>query len=172
MQDPLRQLLPYLAIIIVVIIRILRTRQPRTLGPARIWASPAIILALIAFYTVAAVQHGPPVQPVGWLVMAGTAAIGIAFGAVRAHTVKLRVHPDTGAIEATLSAWGLLILLIWIAGRMLLRQSGWVDVSTPFGLYTDATMSLAVGLILTQAIVLTRRCQSVMAQYKESVEAQ
>ena len=172
MQDPLRQLLPYLPIVIVVIILIRRTRTPRTLRPARLWVAPAIFLVLAGFYAISAVQHGPPVQPVGWLVMAGTAALGIAFGALRAHTVKLRVHPDTGAIETILSPWGLLILLAWIGGRALLRQSGLVDVNTPFGLYTDATMSLALGLLLTQAIVLTRRCQSVMAQYKESVEAQ
>jgi hypothetical protein len=86
--------------------------------------------------------------------------------------VKLRRHPDTGAIEATLSAWGLIIILAWIAGRMLLRRSGLVDVNTPFGLYTDATLSLALALVLTQAIVLTRRCQSVMAQYQQSAEPQ
>jgi hypothetical protein len=171
-QDSLRQLLPYLPILVVVIIMIRRTQRPRIIRPARFWITPAIFLALGGFYALSAVQHGPPVQPVGWLVMAGTAVIGIGLGAVRAHSVKLRVHPDTGAIEATLSAWGLLILLAWIGGRMLLRQSGIVDVSTPFGLYTDATLSLALGLILTQAIVLTRRCQSVVAQYKQSAAPQ
>lgn len=172
MQDPLRQLLPYLPLIIVVVILIRRTRRPRIIRPARLWIGPVIVLVVIGLYTVSAIQHGPPVRPMGWLVMAGTAAVGVAVGAVRAHSVKLKRHPETGAIEATLSAWGLLIILVWIGGRLLLRNSGLVDVSTPFGLYTDATLSLALGVVLTNAVMLTHRCQAVVAQYRPSVEPQ
>jgi hypothetical protein len=172
MQDPLRQLLPYLPLIIAVLILIRRTQRPRTIRPWRLWIGPAIVLVATGFYTVSAIQHGPPVRPMDWLVMAGTATVGVALGVVRAHSVKLKRHPETGAIEATLSAWGLLIILAWIGGRMLLRNSGLVDVSTPFGLYTDATLSLALGVVLTQAVVLTRRCQAVVAQYTPSVEPQ
>jgi hypothetical protein len=170
MQDPLRELLPYLPLLIVIVILIRRTRRPRVLRPARLWIAPAILLTLGSFYAFQAVQYGVHLQPVGWAVILGTAALGIALGAVRAHSVTLKRHPDTGAIEATLSAWGLLIILVWIAGRMFLRQSGLVDTRTPFGLYTDATMSLAVGLVVAQAIVLTLRCRSLVAQYPQSVE--
>jgi uncharacterized membrane protein len=164
MQDPFRALLPYLPIVIAVLLLIRRTRRPRVLRPGRLWIAPAILLAVSALYVSQAVQHGSPVQPVGWLVILGTAVVGIGVGAVRAHSVTLKRHPDTGAIEATLSAWGLLIILVWIAGRMFLRQSGLVDTQTPFGLYTDATISLALGLVLSQAILLTLRCRSLMAQ--------
>jgi hypothetical protein len=104
--------------------------------------------------------------------MAATAAVGVAVGALRAHSVKLSRHPETGAIEATLSAWGLLIIVAWIGGRMLLRNSGLVDVSTPFGLYSDAALSLALGAVLTNAILLTRRCHALVAQYPRLVEPQ
>jgi hypothetical protein len=164
MDDSTRSLLPYLPIVIALLILVRRTQRPRTLHPIRIWLGPLIVLVICGFYVFMAIQHGPHVQPSGWLIMLGTAAVGIGLGAVRAHSVRLNRHPETGAIEATLSAWGLLIIVIWIAGRMLLRQSGLVDVLTPFGLYTDATMALALGLVLTQAIVLTLRCRSLDSQ--------
>jgi hypothetical protein len=172
MQDPFRALLPYLPLVIVILLLIRRTRRPRVIRPGRLWIAPAILLATSAFYVSQAMQHGPPVPPVGWLVILGTAVVGIGLGAVRAHSVTLKRHPDTGAIEATLSAWGLLIVLVWIAGRMYLRQSGMVDTRTPFGLYTDATISLALGLVLAQAIVLTLRCRSLVAQYPQPLEPQ
>lgn len=172
MQDPLRQLLPYLPIIIAVLIVIRRTQRPRVVRPARLWIGPAIVLALAIFYAVSALHHGPPVSPIGWLVIAATAAVGVAVGAVRALSVRLSRHPETGAIEAKLSAWGLLIILAWIGGRTLLRNSGLVDTSTPFGLYTDATLALALGVVFTNTIVLTRRCQALVAQYPQVVEPQ
>lgn len=172
MQDPFRALLPYLPLIIAIVLLIRRTRRPRVLRPARLWIAPAILVGVSGFYVFQAMQHGPPVTAIGWLVMLGTAVVGVGLGAVRAHSVTLKRHPETGAIEATLSAWGLLIILVWIAGRMYLRQSGLVDVRTPFGLYTDATISLALGLVLAQALVLTLRCRSLMAQYPQSLEPQ
>jgi hypothetical protein len=103
-----------------------------------------------------------------WLVILGTAAVGAALGAVRAHSVRLQRHPETGAIEATLSAWGLIIILAWIGSRMLLKQSGWAGANEPFGIYTDASMSLALGVVVAQAIVLSRRCQAVVAEPNQS----
>jgi hypothetical protein len=166
----MQELLPYLPLLVVIIILIRRTQHPRVLRPSRLWVAPAILFVLGSFYAVQAIQHGPHVQPWGWLVILGTTVLGVGLGAVRAHSVTLKKHPETGTIEATLSAWGLIMILVWIAGRMFLRQSGLVDVRTPFGLYTDATMSLAVGLVFAQAIVLTLRCRSLVAQYPESIE--
>ncbi len=172
MQDPLRALLPYLPLLIVIVLLFWRTRRPRVLRPGRLWITPAILLGVSGLYVSQAIQYGPPLPAIGWPVILATAAVGIGLGAVRAHSVTLKRHPQTGAIEATLSAWGLLVILLWIAGRMYLRESGLVDVRTPFGLYTDATMSLALGLVLAQALVLTLRCRSVMAQYPQPLEPQ
>ena len=163
-QDPLHALLPYLPLIIVMVILFRRTQRPRVIRPRLLWIGPAIVLVSIAFYVASAIKLGPTLRALDWAIIAGTAVIGAAVGALRAHSVQLRRHPDTGAIEAKLSSWGLLIILAWIAGRSLLRESGWVDTRTPFGLYTDAAMSLALGAVLAQAIVLTRRCQAVPAE--------
>jgi hypothetical protein len=54
---------------------------------------------------------------------------------------------------------------------MLLKNSGWVDVNAQFGLYNEASMALALALVLAQAIVLTYRCQAVRAEYKPSSDS-
>jgi hypothetical protein len=159
-NDPMHAFLPYLPLVIVVIFLIRRTRQARVIRPGRLWISPAVLLVAIGFYVYGALLRGPPLRPLDWLVILGTAAVGAALGTVRAHSVRLKKHPGTGAIEATLSAWGLIIILAWIGSRMLLKQSGWVGASEPFGIYTDASMSLALGVVVAQAIVLSQRCQS------------
>ena len=167
-QDPLHALLPYLPLIIVMIILFRRTRRPRTLKPGRLWIGPAMLLVILGVYLNGALKVAPPPHPMDWLVIVGTAVVGAVLGAVRAHSVHLQLHPDTGAVEARLSAWGLFIIVAWIGGRVLLRQSGMVDVNSPFGLYNESAMSLALGAVLAQAIVLTRRCQSLRAESKIS----
>jgi hypothetical protein len=167
-HEPLHALLPYLPLLIVVIIMLRRTQRPRIIRPERLWIMPSVVILAIGFYVYGAMRIGPPLHPLDWAVILGTAAIGAALGALRAHLVKLRRHPDTGAIEATLSAWGLMVILVWIAGRMLLKNSGWVDVNAQFGLYNEASMALALALVVSQAVVLTQRCQGVTAEFKQS----
>jgi hypothetical protein len=163
-QDPLHALLPYLPLVIVLIILFRRTQRSRTLNPSRLWIGPVIFLVILGFYLNAALKLAPQSHSMDWLVIVATGVVGAALGAVRAHSVHLQLHPDTGAIEARLSAWGLFVIVAWIAGRILLRQSGAVDVNSPFGLYNESAMSLALGAVVAQAIVLTRRCQSLRAE--------
>jgi hypothetical protein len=167
-NDSTHALLPYLPLVIVIVLMIRRTQRPRVIRPGRLWIAPAVLLVALGFYVYGAIQRGGALHPLDWLVILGTALVGAVLGAVRAHSVRLQWHPDTGAIEATLSAWGLIIILAWIAGRMLLKQSGWGGANEPFGVYTDASMSLALGVVMAQAIVLTRRCRAVAARYNQS----
>jgi hypothetical protein len=169
-MDPhsMQALTPYIPLIIIVVIMIRRTQRPRIIRPERLWIMPAVVVLAIGFYVYGAIRIGRPLHALDWAVILGTAAVGAALGAVRAHLVRLRRHPDTGAIEATLSAWGLIIILAWIGGRLLLKNSGWVDVSAQFGLYNEASMALALALVVAQAVVLTHRCHAVRAEYKHS----
>jgi hypothetical protein len=167
-QDPLHALLPYLPLLIVMILLFRRTQRPRVINPGRLWIGPVIFLVLLGFYLNGALKVAPSPHPVDWAVIVGTGVVGAVLGAVRAHSVKLQLHPDTGAIEARLSAWGLLLIVGLIAGRMLLRQSGVVDANAPFGLYTEAAMALALGAVVAQAIALTRRCQALVADRSTS----
>src|ERR1700761_7902050 len=96
--DPLHALLPYLPLVIVLIILFRRTQRPRTLTPSRLWIGPVIVLVILGFYLNAAIRVAPPLHPMDWLVIVGTGVVGAALGAVRAHSVRLQRHPDTGAI--------------------------------------------------------------------------
>jgi hypothetical protein len=163
-QDPLHALLPYLPLLIVMIILFRRTQRPRTLNPSRLWIGPVIVLVILGIYLNGAIKLASPPHPMDWLVIVGTGVVGAVLGAVRAHSVHLQLHPESGAVEARLSAWGLFVIVAWVAGRMLLRQSGVVDVNSPFGLYNESAMSLALGAVVAQAIVLTRRCRALLAE--------
>lgn len=163
-QDPLHALLPYLPLLIVMIILFRRTRRSRVIQPGRLWVGPAITAMFIGLYVNGALKRAPPLHPMDWWVIAGAGVVGAVLGAVRAHSVRLQRHPDTGAIEAKLTAWGLLLIVALIGGRLLLQQSGLVNAHAPFGLYTNAAMSLALGAVVAQAIVLTRRCQALLAE--------
>jgi len=156
-------LAPYIPLIILCLVMfrlVRRTMRPRVLKPARLWIPPVILLAVASFYIFGAVESGATVSAVDVAIIAATALAGVALGALRAHSIKLTKHPQTGDIEATLTVWGLAVVVIWIGGRYLLRQSGFAGATTPFGVFTDAAMALAVGTVVAQAVVLSRRCQA------------
>ena len=165
-QSALHSLLPYLPFLIVAVILIRRTQRPRVFRPARVWIAPAIFLVIAALYVNGAVKMGPTLRPVDWVIIAAAAVLGAAVGALRAHFLHLTRRPSDGLIETRLSVWGVIFIVLWIAGRQYIRQSGWVDASAQFGVYTDAGLSLALGLLVANAIVLTRRCRALMVETK------
>jgi hypothetical protein len=154
------ELARYIPVIIVCVILIRRTQRPRVLRPSRLWIRPAILLAAAAAYTFAAIRSGPPVRALDAAIIAGTAALGVALGTLRAHSMTLTKHPDTGAIEAKLTLWGLAVVLVWIGGRVVLHQTGVVGATDHFGVFTDAAVALAVATVSAQTVVLVRRCQA------------
>jgi hypothetical protein len=97
------------------------------------------------------------------MIILASAAVGAAVGALRAHFVHLTRRAD-GLIEMRLSVWGLVFILAWVAGRQWIRQSGGVNAGAPFGVYADAGLALALGLLVAYAIVLSRRCQALPAE--------
>jgi Protein of unknown function (DUF1453) len=167
-QDTLHALLPYLPFVILILLLFRRTQRARVLNPGRLWIMPVIFLVFAGFYVAGAMRQGPELHAQDWIVMVASAAVGAAVGALRAHFVHLTRRTDNGLIEMRLSVWGLVFILAWVAGRQLIRQSGWVNASAPFGVYADAGLSLALGLLVTQAIVLSRRCQALLAENKPS----
>jgi hypothetical protein len=159
------ELLRYLPLVIVCVLLLRRTRRPRTIRPSRLWAlwiTPAVLLLVATLYVVGAIRYGARLDLTGGFVVATALAGGIALGALRAHTVRLARHPDTGAIEATLTAWGLLLLLAWVMVRVLLRQSGLIGDGAPFGIFSDAMLALGIGAVCAQAVVLTQRCRALV----------
>jgi hypothetical protein len=167
-QDTMHALLPYLplVILILVVLRLARrTQRARVLNPGRLWIGPAIVVAFAVYYISVATHLGPPLSPVDWSIIAASAVVGAIVGALRAHFLHLTRRPD-GQIESRLSMWGLVFILVWFGGRQLLRQSGWVNAGAPLGVYADSGLSLAFALVVTNAVVLSRRCQALQAQSK------
>lgn len=159
-SDLLRYALPLLILGLLVI---RRTRKPRVIRPSRLWISPAVLLAAALMYVLGAVRLGPHVDVADTLVIAAAGAAGVVIGTLRARLLHLNRHPDTGAIEARFTMWGVLLLVAWIVGRDLLRGSGIPGASTPFSLLSDAAFALAIGAIVAQAAILARRCKGLAA---------
>lgn len=167
-QQDTHALLTYLPFVVVILLLFRRTRRARVLRPGRLWIMPAIFVVFAGFYVFGAIRHGPELHAQDWVIIIASAAVGAAVGALRAHFVHLTRRADNGLIEMRLSVWGLVFIVAWVAGRQWIRQSGWVNVSAPFGVYADAGLSLALGLLVAQAVVLSRRCQALPAENKPS----
>jgi hypothetical protein len=171
------ELLRLLPLLIVALLLIRRTRKPRTIRPGRLWLSPALLLVAGVIYAVGAVRLGPHVDDTGTLIIAAAAAAGVLVGTLRAQLLRLHRDPDTGAIQATFTMWGVLLLVAWMAGRDLLRDSSIAGATTPFSLFSDVAFALAIGAVVAQAVILTRRCRalaedSAMPMHGESPPAE
>lgn len=162
-DDPFHALLPYLPYVILLVILFRRSRTARILNPTRLWIAPAIVLAMGVFYASVAVTKGPPLHALDWLAIAAAAVVGVAVGVLRARLVHVTRRPD-GRLETRLPLMAAAFILIWVAGRQWLRNSGWVNANAPFGVYADAGIALGVSLLFAHAIVLSRRCQALLAE--------
>jgi hypothetical protein len=120
----MNDLLPYIPVILILFIAMRRRTRPREITPSRLWIIPSIFVALAAWYAWSAYQFGPHLSLRDDLVIASGFLGGVLLGAVRANTVALDRHPETGRIQATLTLWGVGFLLLWIMGRAALRRLG------------------------------------------------
>ena len=112
----LHALLPYLPFVIVILLLLRRTQRARVLRPGRLWIAPVVFLAITVLYVVEAASHGPVLHALDWIIIAASAAVGAAVGALRAHFLHLTRRADNGLIETRLSVWGLVFIVAWIAG--------------------------------------------------------
>jgi hypothetical protein len=167
-QDTMHALLPYLPFVILLLILFRRARTARILRPGRLWIGPVIFTVILVLYAIAAITKGPPLQSQDWLIIAAAAVVGAAVGVLRAHLVHVTLRPD-GQLETRLPLMGVAFIIVWVAGRQLLRNSGWVNANEPFGVYADAGLALGFGLLVAHAVALTRRCQALRAQGKPTV---
>jgi hypothetical protein len=149
----------YLPLVVIVLLVLRRAGRARTLEPSRLWILPSVFMALALFYAWGAYRAGPHLGIADDAIIAGCAALGIAIGYVRAHTMKLDRHPDTGKIQSTLTLWGVAFLLLWLGGRTGLRLMGFTGASVPFGVFNDAMFALAVSSVVARTFVITRRCR-------------
>ena len=163
-DDAIHALLPYLPYVILLVILFRRARTARILNPRRLWIGPAILVVMIGLYVWgAAMTKAPPLHPQDWLIIAASGVVGAAVGVLRANLVHVTRRPD-GQLETRLPLTGVAFIIIWVAGRQWLRNSGWVNANAPFGVYADAGLALGFCLLIAHALVLSRRCQALLAE--------
>jgi hypothetical protein len=153
------ELISFLPIVLVLLLMIRRTQKARVVTTQRLLIAPAILTALVLFYIYGAMQRGPHLGLNDDLIILAGAAIGIVIGVLRGKLMHLHRREDA-QIEAKLTLGGLAFVVVWVIGRTVLRNMNLVDTASPFGVFTDATLALAVGAVAARTFVLLRRCRA------------
>jgi hypothetical protein len=153
------ELISFLPIVLVLLLMIRRTQKARVVTTQRLLIAPAILTALVVFYIYGAMQRGPHLGLNDDLIILAGAAIGIVIGVLRAKLMHLHRREDA-RIETRLTMGGLAFIVVWVVGRAVLRKMNLVDTASPFGVFTDATLALAVGAVVARTFVLLRRCRA------------
>jgi hypothetical protein len=159
--------LPWVIVAIVFALRFKRLSRARPLRPRMMLATPILYVVVIAGMFVAL-----PPTPLGWLFFVAGIGLGALLGWQRARLMHLHVDPDHGKVMVRQSPIALLLILGLVLGRRLLLPHGAPTVDEnglPAGklLYiTDGGFGLALGTLGTQALLLWRRAQELIAQYR------
>lgn len=96
------QLIPLIALAVVIPLVLLRNRRPRTLRPRFMWIVPLLVVAVIGAGIWAMSVRGPghaPVEPMSLLILAVGLALGCAFGWQRGRMTTIFKEPD-GTLKA------------------------------------------------------------------------
>jgi hypothetical protein len=152
-------LISFLPIVLVLLLMIRRTQKPKLVTTQRLLIAPAILTAMVLFYIYVAMQRGPHLGLHDDLIILAGGAIGVVIGVLRAKLMHLHRREDA-QIEAKLTMGGLAFIVVWVIGRAVLRKMNLVDTASPFGVFTDATLALAVGAVTARTFVLLRRCRA------------
>ena len=147
-------------VLLVLGIRILRSRHPRPLRINRLWIAPVLAGSGIGL--------GLWFQPhvaftvVDYLIFVAAMAAGAGVGMVRARSFKLTRDPETGQLMMQQHILAVLLIIGLVAGRSAVRnwamQSGNAAAA---GSIIDALMLFALALIVTQQAVTWRRAREV-----------
>jgi hypothetical protein len=132
--------------------------------PQALWIFPIIFVALSGWYAWMAYLSGPQLTFYDDLTIVAAAIGGIVVGYLRASMLKLELVD--GAIQGTLTLWGLVFLAVWMLGRALLRQLGFSTAAVPYGLFTDGLLAFATASICARSFVLARRCRELLSKDK------
>lgn len=160
------QLIPLIAIAVVVPLVLLRNRKPRTLRPEFLWVSPLIVVLAIAggFWGISAAGQGPaPVEPLSLLILAVGLGLGVAFGWQRGKMTTIHKEPD-GTLKAQASPIGLIIIIAVLVARRFLE--GWLETHAaewhvnPLAII-EAFMLFAAGMVVAQRVEMFIRARNI-----------
>lgn len=160
------QLIPLIALAVVIPLVLLRNRRPRTLRARFMWIVPLLVVAVIGAGIWAMSVRGPghaPVEPMSLLILAVGLAQGCAFGWQRGRMTTIFKEPD-GTLKAQASPIGLIIIIAILIARQTLRP--WLEAHAadwhvnPLAIL-EAFMLFAAGTVVMQRIEMWIRARNI-----------
>jgi hypothetical protein len=160
------QLIPLIAIAVVIPLVLLRNRKPRTLRPEFMWVAPLLVVAAIGtgIWGMSASGRGhAPVEPLSLLILAVGLVLGCAFGWQRGKMTTIYKEPD-GTLKAQASPIGLVIIIAILIARRALEP--WLAAHAadwhvnPLALF-EAFMLFAAGMVVVQRIEMWTRARNI-----------
>lgn len=161
-----QQLIPLIAIAVVIPLILLRNRRPRTLRPEFMWVAPLLIVGLIGFgiWGMSMSKGGhAPVEPLSLLILAIGLALGCAFGWQRGKMTTIYKEPD-GTLKAQASPIGLIIVIAILIARRALEP--WLEAHAaewhvnPLAIL-EAFMLFAAGMVVVQRLEMWIRARNI-----------
>lgn len=173
-----QQYAPFIVLLVLLPIILLRNRAPRTLRPQWMWVTPAIVVPLIGLGLWGSSQapgaDHTPFDAVSWLVLAIGLGLGCVAGWWRGKMTTIEKHAD-GALKAQASPLGILLIVGLFGGRSALRSvlephaAAWHLNALAIA---DAFLLFVVGMIVVQRLEMFIRARRVLAGGTDShVEA-
>lgn len=146
----------------VLALRLRRMRRGRRLRVELLWVLPLLFTLLAG--TIFAFSP-PPL--LGWLASGAALLVGAVLGWQRARLVRLEVDPLTHQLSLRESPVALLFIMGIIGLRALLRTVGAQEAAALHLralVVSDVLVALALGLVVTQRLVMFRRARALLAE--------
>ncbi len=164
-----QQYAPFIVLLVLLPVIVLRNRAPRTLHVKWMWVTPAIIVPLMGLALWGtSMQPGAdhtPFDAVSWLILVAGFALGCIAGWWRGKMTTIEKHAD-GTLKAQASPLGIILILALFMGRSALR-SVLEPHAAAWGLnalaVADAFLVFVVGMIVVQRIEMFIRARRVEA---------
>jgi hypothetical protein len=160
------QLIPLIAIAVVIPLVLLRNRRPRTLRPEFLWVSPLIVVLAIGgglFAINASGKGALPADPLSLVILAVGIALGAAFGWQRGRMTTIHKEAD-GVLKAQASPIGLIIVIGVLLARRALQP--WLEAHAadwhvnPLAII-EAFMLFAAAMVVAQRVEMFIRARNI-----------
>lgn len=153
------QILPLVIVAVLVVVRMVR---PQRISVTRMWVSPIILSAIIAFsiYASEQINPAPPLEIALGLVVGAIA--GIPFGLLRGRHTDVRLTDRPGVMYLGAS-WATGLIFAFAFGfryvvRMVMPHRGSIS-----GVVSDALLAFAFAFIVTSYVAIYRKYEAELA---------
>lgn len=157
--------MPIVVPLVILVIILLRNRQPRPLHLNRMWILPAFVVLGIGMGLY--FNPHPPFGTWSYASFALALGLGALAGWWRGKTIDIHRDATTGQLMAMPSPLGLILIVVLLVTRRGLDAYLGANATSwhlNAGAIADAFMLFAVGLVVVQRIEMYLRGRAIMAQ--------